>query len=153
MPTPQPQPMQQSGSVPVPDPTTLTTKALEKDIAALKELLSDRIESLRENIETRLSGNDKAIAATLEAQKEAVGKSEQSVAKQIDAISTLIRSESSATDSKIGDIKDRLTAIEAGKKGATSLWGGIAAAIGALVGVAGIIIAVVVAMNTGAPAP
>jgi hypothetical protein len=43
-------PQSQSSSVPVPDPTLLTTQALEKSIAALKELMEVRIKSLEETL-------------------------------------------------------------------------------------------------------
>jgi hypothetical protein len=49
------------GSVPVPDPTVLTTKLTEREIAALRELLDARITALKNTVETRLDGMDKAL--------------------------------------------------------------------------------------------
>jgi uncharacterized protein YbjQ (UPF0145 family) len=50
-----------AGWTPVPDPTLLSTQLVEKATANLKELLQSEIRALREMIESRLNGNDKAI--------------------------------------------------------------------------------------------
>jgi len=140
------------GWTPVPDPTELTTKNLQREIAALKELIEARIVSLDHTISTRLEGHetlqkvqfehiadkfidrdahaDKAnrdskdnIAAALQAAKEsvfqhnqassiAIAKSETAMNKTIDQIMTLIHTSNDSLESKISDIKDRLTSIE-----------------------------------------
>lgn len=46
---------------PVPDPTTLTNEAVQKAVAALDELTRARIEGDRREVQTRLSGMDKAV--------------------------------------------------------------------------------------------
>lgn len=56
-----PQLLSAAGLTPIPDPTVLTTQASERAIAALKELMMTKIESLEETIETRLHASDKAV--------------------------------------------------------------------------------------------
>jgi len=50
------------GSVPVPDPTVLTTQALLREIESLRATAAHDNSMLRELIETRLDGNDQAVA-------------------------------------------------------------------------------------------
>jgi len=50
------------GSVPVPDPTVLTTQALLREIESLRTHSTHDNNMLRELIETRLDGNDQAVA-------------------------------------------------------------------------------------------
>jgi hypothetical protein len=150
---------------PNPDPTALTTDALHREIAMLKELLEERragskevfallqghidaiprivdekINNLRllheekfESIGTQFverdtrtdqrAGDTKlAVDAAFAAAKETAGKSEFGFTKQIDAMADLIESKAENAESKISDIKDRLTAIESTKKGGDSTW-------------------------------
>lgn len=46
---------------PKPDPTVLTTQALTREINALREQTRLDVQALRELLETRLNGNDKAV--------------------------------------------------------------------------------------------
>jgi len=50
------------GAVPVPDPTILTTQALLREVESLRMSTSHNNNMLRELIETRLDGNDQAVA-------------------------------------------------------------------------------------------
>jgi hypothetical protein len=93
-----------------------------------------------------------AVDAALQAAKEAVGeqnksnamaiaKSEATFTKQIDQIGVLITTLQKGLDDKIDDIKGRLGSIESVKKGAGELWGFIAGAIGLVVAVAAVAVA------------
>ena len=155
--------------LPVPDPTALTTAALLREIAALKELSDNRLDALEKlmdqkfvGIKTQIDDRDiqtdkasrdvkSAVDAAFAAAKEAVGeqnksnalsitKSEAATTKQIDLIFELIKTNTSVSDGKVADIKDRLQAIESHSKG-------IGDGFGWIVGLAGIIIAVVVLMT------
>ena len=48
-------------NVPVPDPTILTTQALQREIAASRELIEIKVEAARHALEVRITGIDKAI--------------------------------------------------------------------------------------------
>lgn len=111
-------------NTPIPDPTLLTTEALTREIASLKELVFLKIDSLNEvhaekfhSIQTQFKERDtrdqqtakdgkSAIDAAFNAAKEAVSKSETTTVKQIDQF-----------DGKINDVKDRLTRIEGASVG------------------------------------
>jgi hypothetical protein len=132
---------------PVPDPTVLTTQQLLREVDRL-QILIDRLPGIvrdevaniqalhdekfasitlqfaeRDKRTEQLSIADKtAIAAALQAQKEAAGaqneanaaaiaKSEAGFTKQIDQITTLISAGAKASDDKIDDIKDRLSGL------------------------------------------
>jgi len=56
--------------------------------------------------------NGTAVDAAFHAAREAVTKSEGSVAKQVDQLNVLLSRSSEAVESKISDIKDRITAME-----------------------------------------
>jgi transketolase len=107
------------GRKPVPDPTVLTTQALLREIAALKELMEARLAGLDRLFEEKFDtletsrleqkkDTQSAIDAALTAQKNAVAKSEAAVGKQLEdqqkasniAISDLRRS--------IDDLKERI---------------------------------------------
>ena len=51
----------QHSFAPVPDPTVLTTQQLQREIAALRDLLDVKIDGLRSVIDTRLSAADQTI--------------------------------------------------------------------------------------------
>jgi hypothetical protein len=53
--------MTAQGSVPVPDPTVLTTQQLLREIATSREVVEKTVDGVRETIETRIAGMDKAI--------------------------------------------------------------------------------------------
>jgi hypothetical protein len=48
-------------NIPIPDPSILTTEALDKAVAELRAFVGDGQKALREILETRLGGMDKAI--------------------------------------------------------------------------------------------
>ncbi len=216
-----------AGLVPIPDPTILTTQALLREIAALKELVTTELECLRrtvdladrriedvmmhrfERVDIQLAERDKvsmvaadnastainaalqtakdaveaqnrlvlarldksdsvsserfdridvqfierdkrteqlslasstAIAAALQAAKEAVGeqnrssalaiaKSENSTTEALRQLQTLFQTASKGTDDKINDLKGRLDRGEGMHTGSGAVWGAVAVII------------------------
>jgi hypothetical protein len=147
---PQPLPTLQE-SRPVPDPTALTTEALHREIASLKELLQSDHNAMREFLNEKLrimessrveqkKDTKDALDAALTAQKEAVkeqtaasdraiAKSEAGTTKQIDQQGTLLATTKATIDDKIEDVKERqtatdnrLTAIEGRTQGVGQSW-------------------------------
>ena len=144
---------------------------IDEKIFRLKELHQEKFESIQvqfseRDVRTEQTARDVKIAvdAALQAAKEAVAeqnrsfalataKSEASTAKQIDAQGLAIQTAFKSLDDKIGDMKDRLTRIEGVSLGSadartvqtsrnTSVIGIVGLVVGALIGVAGIIIAI-----------
>lgn len=146
-----------------PDPTVLTTQQINERVNGLREVIEARLNGMDKavdllqkraesspsiaqvndaviclaklheekfgSIQTQFKERDTrtdqtsrdskiAIDAALQAAKEAVGKTEQTFTKQIDQINVLINTTQKASDDKIGDIKDRLTALESRTLGA-----------------------------------
>lgn len=128
---------QRQGLTPVPDPTTLTTEQLTRAIDSLKELLSDRINALKDVVDERFKthlemfesvqtqfkerdtrsereskDNKVAVDAAFAAQKEAAAKQDESNAKAID------KSEKSTGETikmlvgKIDELQERVTRAE-----------------------------------------
>ncbi len=133
---------------PVPDPTVLTTAALLREIAALKELLELHINSLTDivnqkfdNIDTRFQDLDKlrsqtatnnkeALDAALTAQRDSATKTEAAFTKQIDQLQVIVNTISRASDEKVDDLKTRLDLNEGKSKGLGEGWGILIGAIG-----------------------
>lgn len=98
---------------PVPDPTLLTTAALEREVAALRELLEAKIDGERNVLETRLNGMDNAIilnqtaidripshvAATVKNLADLHGEKFASVQQQF--VERDVRTEQTSRDSKV----------------------------------------------------
>lgn len=147
----------QTDLLPRPDPTTLTTEQLHREIAALAEVFNAKMELQNEKfrgIDTQFAERDKrteqlsladktAIAAALQAQKEAAGatyesitaaiaKSEVGFTKQIDGLGTLIASITAGFDSKISDLTARLDRGDGHGSGLKDGWGYIVGAGGLL---------------------
>lgn len=122
---------------PDPDPTTLTTDALHREVAAIEELFDAKLKTLTETTAEKFRGieiqfalrdtaaeklaaaDQKAISAALQAQKEdaaarnesnaaAIAKSEAGFTKQIDGIGILINTMTRSFDDKLTDLKSRL---------------------------------------------
>lgn len=179
-------------TVPRPDPTTLTTQQLEKGIASVREILETRLSGNAEAVKLLKEERDKlpeyirelvghlqqlqnekfagvgqrlvdlvtqtdkvaalnqtAIAAALLAAKElvsiqntsntnAIDKSSAAFTKQIENIVLLIGTNTKSQDDKYNDLKDRLTALEAIKKGTNEglgMAGSIVLGVAVLIGV------------------
>jgi hypothetical protein len=85
--------------------------------------------------------NKVAIDAALQAQKEAVAKSEVGFTKQIDNILTLISTQQDGAKVQIDDLKNRVGLIEGRSKGVGDSWGYVVGAIGMALGVGSLIFA------------
>ena len=165
-----------TGGKPDPDPTLLTTQSQLREIALLKELLDTKFKSLEESLDDKVSHlrdltdekfsgigtrfaearylteqtsrNDKiALDAALQAQKEDVGKQNDSNNASILKTEVLFTKQIDALNDKIDDIKSRFIAGDSQSKGKTEGIGMVGAVvIGAgvimtmLVGVASLII-------------
>jgi hypothetical protein len=131
---------------PVPDPTRLTTEALHREVAALRELIEERIAATdalvnekfssvdrqlslveRQRVEQK-SDTEKAVNAALVAQKDAVKeqtiaseksieKSEASTNKQLEQITVTFSTALAGLNAQLDDIKARVVTIEAVKQG------------------------------------
>lgn len=127
---------------------TALREVQEEKLRALETTHGEKFSSIQtqfreRDVRTEQSSKDSKVAvdAALQAAKEAVGeqnkssalaiaKSETAVTKQIDQLVILIQQMNNAFDDKIGDLKDRLTRIEGGKAGASSLWGILLGGVG-----------------------
>jgi hypothetical protein len=165
-----------ASTVPVPDPTTLTTQSLLREISSLKELLEARINStsiiadqkieelkrttdeIFSRIDVQFIERDKrteqlaiasstAIAAALQAAKEAVGaqntsnsiaisKSETSTLESLRQLKDLFQADSKATNDKINDLRSRVDKGEGSHTGIATVWA-------AILGAGGLILAAV----------
>lgn len=146
-------------STPRPDPTILTTEQLHREVGALQTLLRSEMAALKEFFTEKLNTMEEyrveqkqdtsaAVAAALLAAKEAVkeqtiasdkaiSKSEMGTSKQIEAQSE-----------KIDDLKDRLTTLEGQKKGGSDTWGYVFGALGLLIALAAVVVAIAVAVTS-----
>lgn len=150
---------------PVPDPTVLTTAALAREVAVLREFVLREIRHQQDLADSRFKSIDEkfvdaekrtaeqkadtkaALDAALQSAERAVGlqtvssdksiaKSEATTAKQIDALGVLVDRNSAADAEKFADLKSRVSALEASR----AVW----VIIGTLgVAVAGIVLAVI----------
>jgi len=152
--------------VPIPDPTTLTTAALLREIASLKEIIFTRLDAMDKamivfsdaitrsptdvdkqishlkelheekfesivkqfserdaRMDREAASNKTSLDAALQAAEKAVNKqnetfalsinkSENATNKQMEQQATLIHTSNGALESKISDLKDRVTIIE-----------------------------------------
>lgn len=144
------------------------TKALTRTESTLKEIAAAAVATLEAlhdqkfalsdqkfvTIDVRLADLDKLIGQTTAASKEAINAafSAQKEAgallatqtkEQINALQTLFNTTNNAASDKINALDRRMTTMEGRKQGGDSTWMGIAAAIGAIVGIVGIIAAVI----------
>jgi hypothetical protein len=133
-------------SPPVPDPTLLTTENLRREISNLKELTDTKFAGINDLFSSELeklasvtserftavgaqfterdtrtdqrAGDTKlAVDAAFAAAKEATAKIEAGFTKSIDGQQELMNTNTKASDEKISDLKDRITAIESRTQG------------------------------------
>ncbi len=141
----------------------LVQVATDSAVLNLHRLITANIETLDkvtlqrfESIATQFSERDKrteqlsladktAIAAALQAQKEAAGaqaesnavsvlKQEAAFTKLLDQTQALFQTSMSALTTQINDMKSRIDTGEGQSKGAGDMWGWVAGAIGLLIG-------------------
>jgi hypothetical protein len=117
------------------DPTKLTTEAVSRAETYLKELFDSRLKGISDLYSEKLRGlttqiterdsiRDQAkidanerIAAALQAQKEAVGKTESSFAEQMKSMQTTLSAMADGLRREISDLKDRVNINEGAKAG------------------------------------
>jgi len=74
--------------VPRPDPTTLTTRQLEREIAALSEIFEAKLRALTERINTFETGSKEALVAAAQNIQTGLDKAEKSIVVSIDKVQT-----------------------------------------------------------------
>lgn len=172
------QPQMTGGSTPVPDPTILTTEALLRAIADLKELLSAQLDAQDKLVNEKFRSIDQqlelverqrveqkmdtkaAVDAALTAQKEAVkeqttasataiAKSEAGTSEQLKQLAATFTAGLAGQATIITDLKDRVIKIESLKQGGTESRAGIYAAIGIAATIIGVLLAIVAFATPG----
>jgi hypothetical protein len=108
-------------NIPIPDPSLLTTDALNREITTLKELITSQIALTSEKfrgVDVRLTDGKIAVDKAFDASEKAIAKTEAAFTKQIESC-----------DSKINDVKERITILESRSLGARDGIGAIGAAV------------------------
>jgi hypothetical protein len=126
------------------------TAEVDLRVTALSELVDEKLlrvgtQILERDARTEQTSRDNKVAidAALQAQKEAVGKQNESNAlaiakseagftKQIDQQQQLITANNKATDERINDMKGRLDRIEGQGKASGDIWGYLVGGLGVL---------------------
>lgn len=134
---------------------------VDKAIAHLQSLHDEKFSSVDKQFKERDTRTDKiaelnqkAIDAALQAAKEAVGKqneaSSMSIAKseaatkeKIDQQGILLQTETRGLTKRLDDLKERLDRGEGSHKGRSDGYGVVAGVIGILIGLAGVITAII----------
>jgi hypothetical protein len=126
--------------------TDKTPCTIKDAVDRLQELHQEKFDSIatqfvERDTRTESTARDSKIAidAALQAAKEAVGKTEISFTKQIDAIGFNLQTMVKAIDDKFDDMKGRLTLIEGQAKGVGMVWGFAVGAVGMAFGIVGVI--------------
>jgi hypothetical protein len=120
------EPAQPRGNIPIPDPSLLTTEALDRAIAHLRELLMAKVDARAELV-------DEKIAAA----KEAVSKAETAMSTQLDGLQQNFELEVRALREQINDVKENAAGgagRAGGKEYALSIAIVVAAALLAFIG-------------------
>lgn len=126
---------------PVPDPTTLTTEALRRENAALREVIEAKLETVNQRITYESSIGcikhefaQKQFSMLAEHKREIAGLSQ----KALDAALTAADATANGLRETLNDVKTRLDRGEGQKTGGRDAWGYVVGAIGAVVGVVGL---------------
>jgi len=109
-----------------------TPAIVDEHVSALKELTFTQIISLKELVDAKFDGNKTALDAALKTQKEASDKLESNFTKQMDTIGE-----------RVGELRDSIKAAEGKVTGTTASTGFMFTLFGALIGFAGIAMAIV----------
>lgn len=119
--------------------------AIDVAISHLKELHDEKFRGISTQfkerdirIDQRALDTKMAVDAAFAAAKETFGKSETGFAEQIKGLTTIVNEKAKSADDKLGDVKDRLTAIESRSKGTGEAWGWVFAAISLLIALAAV---------------
>lgn len=78
---------------------------VDRAVMQLRELLNEKIHLIDSLTSQRFTDNRSAVDSAFAAAKEAVGKSEISTTKEIDALKVLIGAQNNAFDDKISDLR------------------------------------------------
>lgn len=156
---------------PIPDPTQLTTEALHREIAALRDVVMNEIRHVgvvsdekflavdarltelairvgeqkadaKEAVHAALAAAKDAVAIRTEASDASIAKSEAATTKQIDALGVLVERLSQAKDEKIDDLKARLDRLEGKTQGTQMSMGLVFGAVGGLAAIVTVVIVV-----------
>jgi hypothetical protein len=135
------------GLVPVPDPTLLTTQALLREVAALKELMEVRTDAIISLYDEKFTGvsdqfieRDKAVQAAFVAQKETAIKSENSMLESQRQLRDLFDANSRSMNDKINGLKERLDRGEGVHTGGKDVWGYVVGAIGTMLSIGTLVV-------------
>jgi len=131
---------------------------IAKEVRHLRELHEEKFQSIKtqfaeRDTRTEQTSRDSKVAvdAALQAAKEAVNaqqianaqaiaKSEAATTKQMDQTGTMVSAMEKSMDGKIGDLKDRLMALEAYKKGTADYAGWVIGIIGVVALIATVVV-------------
>lgn len=97
---------------PRPDPTTLTTAQLIREIMALRQLIEARLEALDGRIDLVRVHLDRVPIDIKDATREVMSVTEKSFTGALVASKELRDAQHKALDSKINEIRDRLSSLE-----------------------------------------
>jgi len=130
---------EKAGMVPIPDPTKLTTDAVAAAKVELKDLFDTKLRGLRELVDEKFEGRDKAISAALKSAEALVQQQNESNTRENDKTVAATTKQIDALALRVDDIKDAVS--EFGKRNYAAVGGylvgavGIIAAIGAIVAI------------------
>jgi hypothetical protein len=112
---------------------TILLSALERRPTEIRTSVNE-LKALQDQkftaIDQRFSESKVALDTAMSAAKEAAGKTESSLTKQLDSMAALIGTTTNALSDKIDDAKGRLTLIEGRGSGLASGWGYLVGAVG-----------------------
>jgi hypothetical protein len=121
----------------------------ESKLVAHRAVLEEKLLSAAKQAEERVKRFDQgtldakgSLEVGLNAVRDSVAKVEALFGKQIEGQGDLIRATAKNAEDKISDLKDRLTALESRGQGVANLAGWIFGAVGMLVGVAVVVLAI-----------
>lgn len=128
---------------------------VEQTFTSMKERADQASHSSKVAVDAALQAAKDAFAEQNRSSALSIAKSEAAIEKAIDQLRILLHTATGAIEGKINDIKDRITIIESKQVGATqqrettqgsqTQWVALG---GMLIGAVGVIVAVVVAMNS-----
>jgi hypothetical protein len=113
---------------------------------SLREYFDGLREADRIAVQAALASAEKGVAAALAASEKAITKAETAAEKRFDLLNELrngvaTREQLEALAQRYDDLKTRLDKIEGRTTGVSASWGIIAAVVGAMIGIGGLVIA------------
>lgn len=86
------------------------------------------------SVDNQFIASSTALAAALQAAKEAVDKGSQGTTKTIDQLAAVMGVETKSVNDKVTELRERLTKIEGRDSGIASSWGILTAVVGIIIG-------------------